>query len=83
MFFGCKLGGGNVLTRVEKSIVINASPEEIWLMIQLDRTPEWYVEWKKVKWISEDKNEVGNPVKKEFIPPALITPLYEEKNEGS
>jgi len=37
--------GGDILTRIEKSIEINAPPEKIWPMIQWDRTPEWYTPW--------------------------------------
>jgi hypothetical protein len=54
--------GGDILTRVVRLIEINASPEKIWPMIQWDRTPEWYDDWKKVEWTSEEKNKVGSTV---------------------
>ena len=50
------------MTIAEKSIEINASPEKIWPLIQWDRTPEWYPDWKKVQWTSEDKHKVGETV---------------------
>lgn len=53
---------GDILTIAEKSIEINAPPEKIWPMIQWDKTPEWYDDWKKVEWTSKDKNKVGSTV---------------------
>ena len=50
------------MTKIEKSIEIKASPEKIWPMIQWDRTPEWYPDWKKVEWTSKDKDKVGSTV---------------------
>jgi len=50
------------LTIAEKSIEINAPPEKIWPMIQWDRTPEWYPDWKKVEVTSKDKHKVGETV---------------------
>jgi uncharacterized membrane protein len=50
------------LTRVVRSIVINAPPEKIWPLIQWDRTPEWYDDWKKVEWTSKEKNKVSSTV---------------------
>ncbi len=54
------LDGGERLTRIEKSIVINASLEKIGSIAQFDKLPEWQPEWKKVEWTSEDKNKVGS-----------------------
>jgi uncharacterized membrane protein len=51
----------SILTRVVKSIEVKASPEKIWPLIQWDRTPEWYDDWKK-DWTSEDENKVGSTV---------------------
>jgi coenzyme Q-binding protein COQ10 len=48
------------MTRIEKSIVINASPEKIGSIAQFERVPEWQVEWKTVEWTSEIKNKVGS-----------------------
>jgi len=50
------------LTIAEKSIEIIALPEKIWSMIQWDKTPEWYPDWKKVEWTSKDKDKVGSTV---------------------
>jgi uncharacterized membrane protein len=50
------------LTRIEKSIEINASPEKIWPMITWDRMPEWFESTKKVEWTSKEKNKVGSTV---------------------
>lgn len=50
------------MTIAEKSIEINAPPEKIWPLIQWDRTPEWYPDWKKVEVTSKDKHKVGETV---------------------
>jgi len=54
------------LGRMEKSIVIKASPEKVWEMLALDRMPEWAFkgELKSVEYTSEvntpeDKYMVG------------------------
>jgi len=52
------------LTRVEKSIEIKASPEEVWEMLAFDRCQEWMKGLKSVEYISdvrtpEDKYRVG------------------------
>jgi uncharacterized protein YndB with AHSA1/START domain len=52
------------LGRIEKSIEIKASPEEVWEMLALDRLPEWNEEYGNVKYTSEvrspeDKYRVG------------------------
>jgi len=52
------------LGRVEKSIEIRASPEEVWEMLALDRHPEWNEQYKSVEYTSEvrkpkDKYRVG------------------------
>jgi uncharacterized membrane protein len=56
------LGGGDILTKTERSIEINAPPEKIWPLIQWDRTPEWYAPWTKVEWTSIEKDKVGSTV---------------------
>ena len=50
--------------RMEKSMVIKASPEKVWEMLALDRMPEWMEGWKSGKYTSEahnpeDKYRVG------------------------
>jgi len=52
------------LGRIEKSIVIKASPEKVWEMLALDRMPEWKENCKSVTFTSEmhvpeDKYRVG------------------------
>jgi hypothetical protein len=44
------------MTRIEKSIDINASPEKIWQFMSWERTPEWYAAFRKVVHTSEDKD---------------------------
>jgi len=60
--------GGDILTRVEKSIEIRAPPEKVWEMLPLDRLPEWVAGYKgavkSVEYTSkirtpEDKLRVG------------------------
>ena len=53
---------GDILTKIETSIEINASPEKVWPMIQWDRLPEWYDPVKKVEWTSKEKYKVGSTV---------------------
>ena len=48
--------GGDVLSRIEKSIEIQASPEKVWEMLALDRLPEWNEEYGDVKYTSEVRN---------------------------
>jgi uncharacterized membrane protein len=48
------------VTKLEKSIEINASPEKIWPIMQWEKLPEFQPEWKKVEWTSKDKNKVGS-----------------------
>jgi len=52
------------LGRIEKSIEIKASPENVWEMLALDRWPEWMDGWKNAEYTSEvhtseDKYRVG------------------------
>lgn len=37
----------DVLTRIERSIEINASPEKVWELLAWDRCQEWMDEWRK------------------------------------
>ena len=55
---------GDLLGRVETSIDIQASPEQVWEMLALDRLPEWNEEYGNVQYTSEvsnpeDKYSVG------------------------
>lgn len=50
------------MTRIEKSIEINASPEKIWRLMSWERTPEWYAAFKKVEHASKEKDAVGETV---------------------
>jgi uncharacterized membrane protein len=50
------------LTRIEKSIEINASPEKVWPMIDWDGWPQWYDPFKKVEWTTKDMHKVGAAV---------------------
>jgi len=52
---------GVILTKVEKSIEINASPEKVWAMVQWEKLPKWHTEFTKVEYTSKDKaNKVGS-----------------------
>jgi uncharacterized membrane protein len=51
--------GGDVLTRIEKSIEINAPKEKVWSLLEWEKTPEWYEPFKKVVVTSKEKNVVG------------------------
>ena len=35
------------MTRIEKSIIIDAQPEQIWVLLAWDRCQEWMDEWRK------------------------------------
>lgn len=52
--------GGEILTRIEKSIEINASPEKIWSMTGWEKLPEWHTDFKTVEWTSKEKDKVGS-----------------------
>jgi coenzyme Q-binding protein COQ10 len=51
--------GGEILTRIEKPIEINAPPEKIWPIVEWEKLPEWFETVKKVEWTSKEKNKVG------------------------
>ena len=58
------MGRGDILTGIEKSIAIKASPEKVWEMLAWDRHPEWIDAMKSVGYTSEvrtpeDKFGVG------------------------
>ena len=50
------------MTRIERSIEINASPEKIWQWMSWQKTPEWYSAFKKVEPTSKEKDAVGETV---------------------
>ncbi len=50
------------MTRIEKSIDINAPAEKIWSLLYWERTPEWYEAFKTVTHTSGVKNDVGETV---------------------
>ena len=50
---GINLEGGDILTRVIKSVEIRAPPEKVWEMLALDRLPEWMDDLKSVKYTTE------------------------------
>lgn len=54
--------GGIVTARIESSIEISASPQNVWSLITWDRVPEWYNTIKKVTWTSKGRMEVGATV---------------------
>ena len=47
------------MTRIEKSIEINAPPEKIWPLLQWERSTEWYKAFKTVTQTSKEKGVVG------------------------
>ena len=48
------------MSRVEKSIEINATPEKINSTMKWERFPEWFDSFKKVEWTSKEKEKVGS-----------------------
>ncbi len=47
------------MTRIEKSIEINAPAEKVWSFISWDNVPKMFESVKKVEWTSEEHNKVG------------------------
>ncbi len=50
------------MTRIEKSIEINASPEKIWPYVYWENCPQWYSAFKKVEPTSKIKHAPGETV---------------------
>lgn len=50
------------MARIESSIEINSSPQNVWPLITWDRVPEWYDSIKKVSWTSKGRMEIGATV---------------------
>ena len=47
------------MVRIEKTIEIKKSREEIWPMVSFDNLPKWMDFMEKVEWTSKDKDKVG------------------------
>lgn len=47
------------MPRIEKSIEIERSPEEVWPRMSLEKFPEWIDFFKRAEWISKAKDETG------------------------
>jgi len=47
------------MARIEKSIEINAPPEEIWKMLYWNRIPEWLDIIKNAEYTSKERDTVG------------------------
>ena len=47
------------LTRIEKSIELNASTEKVWSMIVHKRLPEWFDLFKKIELTSKEDDKIG------------------------
>jgi uncharacterized membrane protein len=52
--------GGERLTRIEKTIEINASPEKIFAFANWNNVPKLYDSIKSAEWTSKEKNKVGS-----------------------
>jgi uncharacterized membrane protein len=48
------------LARIEKTVEIKASPEELWPLGSIERLPEWFSFMKKIEWTSEEKDVAGS-----------------------
>ena len=86
---GNRWKGGDILTRVEKSIVIRAPLGKVWEMLALDRMPVWMDDLRSVEYTSEvrapeDKYRVGASahwvkVEKEEFDVEIIESLENQK----
>jgi len=47
------------MARIEKSIEIKASPQEIWPLMSWDQVPTWISQIKKAEYASKEKEGVG------------------------
>jgi len=59
-FEGVKEKGGERLTKIEKTIEINAPPEKIFSFANWDNVPKLYDSIKSAEWTSKEKNKVGS-----------------------
>ena len=48
------------MTKIEKSIEINASPENVWLAILPENMPQWFEQFKKVEWQTRQTHTKGS-----------------------
>jgi uncharacterized membrane protein len=48
------------LTRIEKSIEIDASPEDVWTAILPENMPQWFEPFKEVEWTSQETHKAGS-----------------------
>ena len=48
------------MTKIEKSIEIGASPENVWLAILPENMPQWFEQFKRVEWTSEEIHKKGS-----------------------
>ncbi len=48
------------MTRIEKSIEINTSPENVWQAILPENMPQWFEQFKKVEWTSKEMHRKGS-----------------------
>jgi uncharacterized membrane protein len=47
------------LTRIEKSIEINAPPEKVWGMVEHEKLPEWFELFEKAELTSKEDDKLG------------------------
>lgn len=48
------------MTKIEKSIEINASPQNVWMAILHENMPQWFEQFKKVEWTTRQIHEKGS-----------------------
>lgn len=48
------------MTRIDKSIEIAASPEDVWTAILPENMPQWFEPFKKVEWTSQETHQKGS-----------------------
>lgn len=48
------------MTRIEKSIEIGASPEDVWTAILPENMPQWFEPFKEVEWTSTETHKAGS-----------------------
>lgn len=48
------------MTRIDKSIEIAASPEDVWTAILPENMPQWFEPFEKVEWTSQEKHKAGS-----------------------
>jgi uncharacterized membrane protein len=48
------------LTRIEKSIEIDASPKDVWTAILPENMPQWFEPFKEVAWTSQETHKEGS-----------------------